>query len=319
LKSPSDSDNNVNQEATACGKIILLGEHAVVYGQPAIALPIRARRARARLIPVGLGCRIDAPEVGIRAPLDDLPEDQPLAFCIRLASERLGIPIPDGTIRIASEIPVASGLGSGAAVSCALVRLLASTAARTITPEELSSIVLEVERLYHGHPSGVDNTVIAWEQPIWFESGKPICLLPITLPMQLIIADSGIPGETKSSVAGVRERWQTEPARYQQLFDQIGSCSRVGRTALETGDLRALGTIMREDHQLLQEIGVSLPALDHLVEAATAAGALGAKLSGGGLGGHVIALADTAQETRIQAACIAAGAKSVFITSVVPA
>jgi mevalonate kinase len=302
-------------QASACGKIILLGEHAVVYGQPAIAIPVSTLRAQARLEPGAAECMLFAEDIGLEAPLNSLPAHQPLAFCVHLACDRMHCPPPAGTIRITSQIPLASGLGSGAAVSTAIVRLIALLSGRIISAADISAIVWEVERLYHGTPSGVDNTVIAWERPIWFVAGKKPRMLRVAKPAQLLIADSGIAGETKLAVGGVRQRWQEFPARYQALFEQMGALSVQGREALEEGDLPALGRAMTEDHHCLNHIGVSLAELDHLVDTALSSGALGAKLSGGGLGGHIIALTAPADENRITEKLLSAGAKSVFATS----
>jgi mevalonate kinase len=305
----------MNPLATACGKIILLGEHAVVYGQPAIAIPVTTLRAQASLIPGPDACFLSAKDIGLEASLDALSAHQPLAFCIRLASDRLHIQVPHGTITLSSQIPVASGLGSGAAVSTALVRLLAVIAGRAIAPADTSAIVWEVERLYHGTPSGVDNTVIAWELPIWFVAGKKPHPLRVADPVRLLIADSGIPGETKVAVGGLRQRWQEDPLRYQSLFDKIGALALAGRTALENGDMKTLGMAMTEDHGCLAQMGVSLPVLDRLVDSALSAGAWGAKLSGGGLGGHIIALIRPKDEIEIAHALRDAGATSVYATS----
>jgi mevalonate kinase len=302
-------------QASACGKIILLGEHAVVYGQPAIAIPIPTLRATAGLKPGGASCILAAPDIEIHSPLESLPADQPLVFCIRLVCDYLKILPPIGTIYIHSSLPVASGLGSGAAVSTAIVRLMAAVADRALSPREVSGIVFQVEQLYHGTPSGVDNTVIAWEQPIWYISGEEPSPFSIAQPVRFLIADSGIPGKTKIAVGGVRQGWQANPDQFQLLFENIGRLTALGRQALETGNMTMLGDAMNEDHQYLKEIGVSLPELDSLVLAAQSTGAWGAKLSGGGLGGHIIALVDPSKEAGIQKALQAAGAKTVFATT----
>jgi mevalonate kinase len=302
-------------QASACGKIILLGEHAVVYGQPAIAIPIQSLRAIARLEPGDFACRLAAPDVGIFSPLDSLAIDQPLAFCVRNACRRMGIPPPSGEIRIESSLPVASGLGSGAAVSTAITRLIALAANQTLAPDEISGLVFEVERLYHGTPSGIDNTVIAWERPIWYIAGEKPRPIQLSHSAPMWVADSGIPGETKLAVGGVRQRWQAEPERYQALFEKIGSLVHTGRAALQAGDLVSLGAAMNKNHECLREMGVSTHALDLLTQAALNAGAFGAKLSGGGLGGHIIALVDDARKEAVGGALRAAGAKSISATA----
>jgi mevalonate kinase len=299
---------------SACGKIILLGEHAVVYGYPAVAVPVSGLRAYAELLPHSAGFLIDAPDIGLSAELSDLPPNHPLGRCIRLAAKHLGFALPSARLRIESDIPVASGLGSGAAVSTAIVRVLASAAARSLPPAEVSGLVLEVENLLHGTPSGVDNTVIAYEQPVFFIRGEPPVPVRPGMELEMIIADSGLRSETRKAVDGVRQRWQQDPGRYDSLFRQMGTLTESGCCALQAGDLPALGRAMNSCHDLLVQIDVSLPVLDRLVEAARAAGSPGAKLSGAGLGGNVVALVQNATREAVRTALRKAGAAVEYST-----
>jgi mevalonate kinase len=293
--------------ASACGKTILLGEHAVVYGQPALAVPVAGLEARAELLPADAGFFLEAPDIGLESQLEALPPDHPLAFCVRSAAAHLGIPLPAARLRIRSAIPVAAGLGSGAAVSIAVIRVLAASAGRTLPAAEVSTLAFEVEKILHGTPSGVDNTVIAYAQPIYFVKGGEPELVRPGADFHWIVANSGIRGETKAAVAGVRERRDRDPLRYDRLIREIGGLTERGRTALLRGDGPGLGRAMNECHALLAEMGVSLPILDHLAESARAAGALGAKLSGAGAGGNVIALADGPSRGGIRKALQSAG------------
>jgi mevalonate kinase len=304
--------------ASACGKLILLGEHAVVYGHPAVAVPVASLRVRAELEEGPSPLRIVSPAVGLDALLEDLPARHPLAFCIRLALETLHTLPPTGRMTIASDIPVASGLGSGAAVSTAAVRVLALSAGRELSPDEVSAVVLEAERIYHGTPSGVDNTVIAHERPIFFRRAQEPVALSVGAPMQFLIADSGMRSETRNAVAGVRVRRQAEPERYDGYFRQIGELAEKGRAYLEAGDRESLGEAMNRCHDLLRSIGVSTPELDRLVNAARGAGALGAKLSGAGLGGNAAALVDPRRSATVESALLANGAASVYHTRLEP-
>ena len=157
--------------ATAPGKVILVGEHAVVYGRPAIAAPVWQTVATATIAPAapGSGCHIIAPDVGLALRLADAGDDEPLAVVTRLALARLGITrAPDWQITLHSDIPIASGMGSGAALSTALVRAVMLGAGHAAEPAEVSDLVYESERFYHGTPSGIDNTVVAYGMPIWF-------------------------------------------------------------------------------------------------------------------------------------------------------
>jgi mevalonate kinase len=304
--------------ASACGKTILLGEHAVVYGFPAVAVPVQSLRTRAELSGGDSPLRIEAPAVGLDAPMSTLPAGHPLLVCIRLAAEALGVAVPCGRLSITSDIPVASGLGSGAAVSTAIVRVLASAAGRNLPPAEISRIVYAVEKIYHGTPSGVDNTVIAHERPIFFRRGQAEKILTVGAPICLLIADSGVRSPTRVAVAGVRTRREADPDRYDGLFRQIGMLAEEGRGHLEAGRIPLLGKTMDRCHELLQSIEVAVPALDRLVKAARHAGAHGAKLTGAGLGGNIVALVDPAKLGETEAALRSAGAAAVYRTNLEP-
>jgi mevalonate kinase len=304
--------------ASACGKIILLGEHAAVFGFPAVAIPIAGLRARAELSESDPPFILDAPAIGLTSALENLPADHPLAFCVRRTMEFFETGIPAARLTVASDIPVASGLGSGAAVSTAIVRVLAAAAGRSPTPGEISRIVFDVERIYHGTPSGVDNTVIAYERPVYFQREREPALLHLGAKLHLLLADSGVRSETRSAVGGVRQRWQADPARYEDLFRMIGALADTGRRALENGSVQPLGVTMNQCHALLQAIGVSTPGLDRLVDAARRAGALGAKLTGAGLGGNIVALADPQNLEGVESALRREGAAAVYRTTLEP-
>ncbi len=302
--------------ASASGKVILLGEHAVVYGRPAVAVPLSGLRATATLTPHPGPFRIQAPAVGIDAPLSELPPDHPLARIVVLTVEHLRRPPPDALLRIESAIPVASGLGSGAAVSTAIVRALAAWHSIPLEPPTVSALVYEVERIYHGTPSGIDNTVIAYERPVYFVRGQPPEPLPVGAPLHLLVADSGIPSQTREVVGDVRRRWEAEPARYEALFDRVAEAVEAARGAIARGDARALGEQMNANHELLREMGVSAPVLDRLVEAARRAGARGAKLSGAGRGGNIVALVEPSSTEEVAEALRKAGAACVWRTEI---
>jgi mevalonate kinase len=306
------------RRASACGKVILLGEHAVVYGFPALAVPVRSLRTWAEFSDGTAPLRIEAPLIRLDALMQDLPAGHPLAVCVRLASETLGITPPGGRLTITSEIPVASGLGSGAAVSTAIVRVLASAAGRNLPPADISRIVFAVEQIYHGTPSGVDNSVIAHERPIYFRRGETPEILAVGAPVHRLIADSGVHSKTRSAVGGVRTRRDADPARYDALFLQIGELAEEGRGHLVAGRIPRLGETMNRCHELLRAIEVTTPALDRLVEAARGSGASGAKLSGAGLGGNIVTLVAPALLPAVENALLGSGAAAVFRTILEP-
>jgi mevalonate kinase len=305
-------------QSSAPGKVILFGEHAVVYGRPAIAVPVIQVRATATAAPASpaSGLTLVASDVEREFALAKAPEDEPLSAAARLALAHFSAPEPDATLTISSTIPIASGMGSGAAVSTALIRALADFLGQTLEPSETSALVFEIEKIHHGTPSGVDNTVVVYEQPVYFARGQPVERLSVAEPFTLIIADTGIPSSTKVAVEHVRRAWERDPAHYDALFDQIGDITDEARRAIEGGDSDTLGELMAENHALLIELDVSSPELDELVDVARFAGAQGAKLSGAGRGGNVIALVEDELATAVEEALIEAGAKRVIRTTV---
>ena len=307
--------------ASAPGKIILFGEHAVVYSQPAIAVPVLQVRAKAILTANPRGrtgsVRIQAPGIGLESDLEALPERHPLAAAIHATLKTLNLQrIPACNIRITSTIPVAAGLGSGAAVSVALIRGLSNFLGQPLDDETVSKIAYEVEKIHHGTPSGIDNTVITTAMPVFFVREKPIEKLRVPQPFTIIIGDTGVRSPTAIAVADVRRGWETQPTAYEQIFQAIGEIARSAREAIENGKPNELGVLMGANHAHLQNIGVSSTHLDSLVIAAHNAGALGAKLSGGGRGGNMIALSPPGGEEKIAQALLKAGATRTIITEV---
>ncbi len=302
---------------SAPGKIILFGEHAVVYARPAIAVPVFQVRAQATVEPSRQeGVTIDAADVSHRYSLRDAPGDDPLATIIRLTCGRLSVEPKNFSVQIRSTIPIARGLGSGAAVSVAVVRALGEFFERALPREEVSALAFQVEKLHHGTPSGVDNTVVAFGQPIYFVKDQPFEPFQVARPFLIAIADTGIASPTKIAVGDVRRAWETDRAHYEALFDQIGVIAREARGVIEDGRVTALGSLMLKNQELLDQIGVSSPEIETLVDAAIGAGAEGAKLSGAGRGGNVIALVDDATRGGVEQAMLGAGAVRVIVTKV---
>lgn len=307
--------------ASAPGKIILFGEHAVVYARPAIAVPVTQVQARAilqanpRAAPGSV--HIQAPAIDLDANLTDLSSDHPLVAAVNGVLTELGVArLPACTLRITSTIPVASGLGSGAAVSVALIRALSAFLGQPLTDQQVSALAFEVEKLHHGTPSGIDNTVITFAMPVYFVRGQPIETLRVRRPFTIVIGDTGVSSPTAVAVGDVRRAWQQAPSQYEALFDAAGKLARQAREAIEGGQPEALGALMDANHTILQEMGVSSPELDRLVSAARGSGALGAKLSGGGRGGNMIALASPENAPAIARALQAAGAARTIVNEV---
>jgi mevalonate kinase len=327
----------MQKTATAPGKIILFGEHAVVHGQPAIAVPLASVQVTAAVEDAGCGggVTIQAPDVGetlhvIGARAADDPLYDALVFPVEVALRALDVPMPDVCITVRSTIPIASGLGSSAAIAAALIRAVGLAVNRPFDNGTLNPLVYEIETRHHGTPSGIDNTVIVYEQPVYFvrgSSGTPdtIETFRIANPFTLLVADSGQASPTHRAVSDVRALYDAEPARIGAIFQRIGAITQAARVAVETESaersksstiVAALGSLMDENHALLRDLTVSSEKLDRLCAAAREAGAAGAKLSGGGRGGNLIALVTRENADRVAAALRDAGAVNVIKTEV---
>lgn len=306
--------------AKAPGKIILFGEHAVVYAQPAIAMPVSKVYATTRVIPEVTGSKnqvhIKAPDIQLDVDLADLDREHPFAVTIQQVLNAVNLDhLPSLTLLISSTIPIAAGMGSSAAITIATIRALTDFLGKPLTAGETSSLAFEVEKIHHGTPSGIDNYVIAHQKPVFFTHGKPIEHLEIQLPTHWVIADTGEKTSTKDTVADVRKLQALAPETYHPIFEQIGQIAFNARQALIAGNTDLLGQLMGENQRLLEQLTVSSPKLGELISAALAAGAVGAKLSGGGRGGNVIALAPTQNTQSIESALLEAGATRVITTT----
>jgi mevalonate kinase len=277
-------------------------------------------RARVRVQSArgGSGLYLRAPDIQETLYLRDAPADHPLGKSAHLLLEHLQVPEPDAELTVTSDIPVAGGMGSGAAVATATIRALAAYFDVELPPETISQMTFEVEKIHHGTPSGIDNTVVAWEKPVYFVKGESPETFNIGSPFHLLIANSGIASSTREAIAEVRRRWLTTPQYYNVIFTCIGAIAKAARDAVEQGALQALGILLNENHSLLNKIGVSLSELDALVGAAQGSGALGAKLTGAGQGGNIIALVTEETIGAVEHALKEAGATRVWRAQVTP-
>jgi len=305
--------------SSAPGKVILCGEHAVVYGKPAIALPVFNLKTKctitARPNSTSDDTIILAPNIGLKSRLECLVDNNPIRVAIDLVLKHFGIDhLPVCEIRIHSSLPAGGGLGSSASTSVAMVRALSAFLGRPLQYEDVNHIAYEIEKIHHGTPSGIDNTVITYEKAIFFIKGHPVELIHPAVPLTLVIADSGIKGSTAKAVSDVRSAWADHRSKYEALFDRVGDLTLEIKKSLETGDLFAIGQALNENHSSLKEMGVSCDKLDILVENARKHGAYGAKLSGSGQGGNMIALVKPEDAQSISHQLHSAGAVNTIIT-----
>ncbi|MFH1809766.1 MAG: mevalonate kinase [Pseudomonadota bacterium] len=278
----------------ACGKAIIMGEHAVVYGVPALAMPVPLDLQ----VTVSNGLRkgpvLSAPAWNVKVRLGDRrPATRQLeAALARVYELNPGAP-RELMLEIASRIPRSAGLGSSAALSVALVRTLAGVSRKRLTRNEEIRQAMEIERVFHGNPSGVDHSVVALEKAILFRKGaRAVTPLKLGCNFKFVVATVGQHGGTVHRVQALAERRQRLPEAYAELFAFIAKLVRRATRALAEGDAQALGTLLDLNQGALNALGVSSPELEKAIDIARKAGALGAKLSGAGGGGAMIALCD---------------------------
>jgi mevalonate kinase len=192
-------------------------------------------------------------------------------------------------------LPGFSGLGASAASSVAIARAIAEEYGKKFSDEKINDIAYEAEKAYAGTPSGIDNTAATFGGLLWFKKNmsggsNAITKLRIREPVEIVIGSTGVVANTKAMVEGVAERKRKHPEKYDLLFEQAEALALIARKALHEFDLKKVGKLMDQNHILLQEIEVSHEKLDYLVDVARKQGAYGAKLTGGGGGGCMVAL-----------------------------
>ena len=308
-------------EASAPGKVILFGEHAVVYGMPAIAASLGGLRATATisLLPgdTQQNILIEAPDIGYSEWLHEATPNDPLPLIVQKFLKSVGIETFDPLhIVVESSIPSSAGLGSGAAVSTALIRALVRYFDEPMSTSEISDLIYEAEKIHHGTPSGIDNTVVAHERVLFFIRDHEPEFLDLNSPLWIVLGDTGERTPTVSAVSQVRRSWKEDSTNFEDIFQKIGAISRRARKAIIEGENEDLGSLMNENQTQLEELGVSSSRLEKLNDAARHANASGAKLSGGGLGGFMIALTDEDNVEPVRLSLIDAGATATFVSTI---
>ena len=251
------------------GKLILCGEHAVVYGEPALGVAVQ------------LGIQVTLREQPGPTRIAGLDRPDP-----RLAAA-LGLVLPSAglEVRIDSELPIGCGMGSSAALAVALVRAEAQRLHTPLTHDEVWERAFAVEQVFHGNPSGFDHALACRGGVLRFVRGEPPELTALPQPQWgLVVLDSQVAGNTQALVSHVAKQ---RPG-VDSVLSEIGGL--VDEAAAVLSDAVALGPVLSYNHTLLQQLGVSTPALDALVNLALTHGATGAKLSGAGGGGVVLAI-----------------------------
>jgi mevalonate kinase len=271
------------------GKVILFGEHFVVHGVPGIVSAIDST-VDAEIKKNGEGITVKDKRKGAKGYTEQRESIERMLKTIGINPEKTPL-----EIWLGGNLPSFSGIGASAASSVAIARAIAEEFEMKKPDEKINEAAYEAEKAYAGTPSGIDNTAATYGGLIWFKrnfSGGPNTIekLSIREPVETVIGNTGIVADTKEMVAGVAERKKRNPEKYNPLFKQAEELAFTARKALEEFDLRKVGKLMNENHRLLQEIEVSCKELDYLVNLAQEQGALGAKLTGGGGGGCMVAL-----------------------------
>ena len=291
-------------EKTAIGiahsKLILIGEHAVVHGQPAIAIPFPLIGVETVIERVPGSVKMDSSFY--HGPLHLAPESlQGIVQCVEASLEYLQIPCKDLLIRINSSIPPGKGLGSSASVAISVIRSLFDFADRECTDDELLELANVAETYAHGAPSGLDTLTITSRSPVWYKKENPIDYIDLGEDFHFIVADSGRVGDTRTSVESVARLLKSAPKRIQRKMDRIGKLTHQAKHALERAGKHFLGHLLNEAQKELEALGVSDAGLNKLIYFARKEGALGPKLTGGGNGGCIIALAQNEVHSKLLA------------------
>ncbi|MCL1978082.1 MAG: mevalonate kinase [Candidatus Bathyarchaeota archaeon] len=275
------------------GKVILFGEHFVVHGVPGIVSAIDS--STDAIVTKAKNGLIIKDERKTAKGYSEEKRLQQIESIERMLKAMELDPKTPLDIWIGGSLPGFSGLGASAASSVAIARAINEEFNLSLSNERINQIAYEAEIAYAGNPSGIDNTAATYGGLMLFKKNPAggqdhIERLKIQEPIEIVIGSTGKVANTKAMVEGVAERKKANPTKYDPLFNQAEALAAAGCKALEAGNLKEVGELMNENHKILQEIGVSSIELDHLVDIARKQGAIGAKLTGGGGGGCMVAL-----------------------------
>ena len=279
-------------EGIGFGKAILFNEHFVVYGIPAIVSAI-GKYTVAKIEPTNKpGWNLNDNRKATPNYKEEKIAQQKVSIDNIVKKMDIDLSKNGLEITLDGNLYCASGIGASAASCVAIARALSDHLELNLSDEEMNDIAYEGEKGYHGTPSGIDNTASTFGGLIWFEKGENNVMDKISppTPIEVVMGNTGKVSNTTDAVAGVRERKEKNPDKYNEIFDRAENIAYLAKDALIDEDYREIGKLMNENHKLLQQIEVSSRELDFLVKLARERGAYGAKLTGGGLGGNIIAL-----------------------------
>ncbi len=309
----SSVESRIEPNGTAAGKVILFGEHAAVYGRHALALPVPGA-VHARVDVAEESCTtLSIPAWDVSGQVD-FDEPQGVDAAVALIRDELDLADSHFSIVVDSKLPRGMGLGSSAAVAVAVTRAMSKAMDLSVGDDRVNAIAFACEKLAHGTPSGVDNTLSTFAQPMLFRNDGGLTIEPLELAEAppLLVAYGNEVGLTNKQVAGVRERRAQSPGSYDALFDEMDRMSVAGVALLEARDYAELGLSMNICHGLLNALEVSTPGLERMVSLARRSGAVGAKLTGAGGGGSIIALCPGTMD-KVRAAMQHAGYRTLVL------
>ena len=279
-------------EGIGFGKAILFNEHFVVYGIPSIVSAIGNYTVAKITSSHHVGYKLNDNRSATPGYKEGKLEQQKISIRNIINKMNLDFQKEGVDIELCGNLFAASGIGASAASCVAIARAFSDYYNLKLSDEEINNIAYEGEKGYHGTPSGVDNSASTFGGLIWFEKSdnKVIEKIEIPNPIQIVMGNTGKVANTELAVNGVRERRNNNPQKYGEIFNRAENIAYLAKRAFQEEDYIELGKLMNENHKLLQQIEVSTRELDFLVNIAREHGAYGAKLTGGGLGGNMIAL-----------------------------
>eukprot|EP00536_Pseudo-nitzschia_multiseries_P004172 jgi/Psemu1/187492/e_gw1.68.4.1 len=325
----ADADAERLAKTHAYGKLILFGEHFVVYKVPALVGAVAAYTDCSIKVEDADDAADDS-ETGIIEVIDNRPavpnyktkkaEEGKKAIDLVLNHFKIFGKGKKATLTFGGSLCCASGIGASAAQVVALARAVKETLPEfgKLTEDEINTAGYEGEKGYHGTPSGIDNTAATFGGLLKFQrtDGDPIFeKKTIKEPIRIVYASTGITSSTTEVVGDVRAKKEADPAWFDDLLKKYCELATKGEKAVEDGDITELGNLLNENHKLLQDLTVSCKELDDLVDAARAAGAVGAKMSGTGRGGLMLALTPTEEIQNAVAEALEKIAPQVWKTS----
>ncbi|MGX7328993.1 mevalonate kinase [Enterococcus bulliens] len=276
----------------ATGKIILMGEHAVVYQKPAIAFPFKGTTITAMITQANENTLTSSYHTG---SLKQTSEN--LANITQLTQKlQKDLHTPAFHLTIQSTIPAERGMGSSAAVAVAITRAFFDWQQLELSEESLLTYVNFSEQIAHGNPSGIDAAATSGSQPIYYRKNQAILPFPLDLDAFLVVADTGIKGQTRASVRSVAELAKVQPKLVTELTEHLGLLTDQAKEAIMHNEATLLGELMDQAQLDLEKLGVSNQELTDYTRLAKQYGALGAKLTGGGRGGCFIVLTKTKEQ-----------------------